>query len=67
MLNHIGKAAEGDYPRLMAWVAGIAARPAVVRALGAVDEVRTKVTQFEQADAGAMDRLFGRGRHTANA
>ena len=58
---------EGDYPKLMAWVAGIATRPAVVRALAAVDDVRTKTTQFDRADAGAMDRLFGRGKHTVAA
>ncbi len=54
-------------PRLMAWVAGIAARPAVAKALAAVDEVRTRTTQFDQAGSGAMDRLFGRGQHTAAA
>ena len=63
----LGKAAEGDFPRLMAWVAGIAARPAVIRALAAVDDVRTKTTQFDQANAEAMDRLFGRGKHNAAA
>jgi GST-like protein len=63
----LGKAAEGDYPKLMTWVAGIAARPAVVRALAEVDDVRAKTTQFDRADAGAMDRLFGRGKHTAAA
>jgi len=63
----MGKAAEADYPRLMAWVATIAARPAVGRALAAVDEVRVKTTQFDKADAGALDRLFGRGRYTAAA
>jgi GST-like protein len=63
----LGKAAEGDYPKLMAWVAGIAARPAVVRSLAAVDEVRTKTTQFDRADVEAMDRLFGRGKHTVAA
>jgi GST-like protein len=65
--NFLGKEAESDYPKLMAWVAGIAARPAVVRALAAVDGVRGNVTQFEQADAEAMDRLFGRGKHNAAA
>src|SRR3981189_1545877 len=35
----LGKAAEADYPKLMAWVAGIAARPAIGRALAAVDGV----------------------------
>jgi GST-like protein len=63
----LGKAAEGDYPKLMAWVAGIAARQAVVRALAAVDDVRTKTTQFDQANAEAMDRLFARGQHNAAA
>jgi GST-like protein len=63
----LGKPAEADYPKLMAWVAGIAARPAVVRALAAVDDVRTKVTQFGEANTEAMDRLFGRGKHSAAA
>jgi GST-like protein len=61
----LGKPAESDYPKLMAWVATIAARPAVARALAAVDDVRTKVTQFDKAGAEAMDRLFGRGRFAA--
>ena len=47
----LGKAAEGDYPKLMAWVAGIAACPAVVRTLAAVDDVQTKATQFDHANA----------------
>jgi len=63
----LGKAAEGDYPKLMAWVAKIAARPAIGRALAAVDDVRTKTTQFDKANAEAMDRLFGRGKHNAAA
>jgi GST-like protein len=61
----LGKEVEAEYPKVMAWVAGIAARPAVVRALAAVDEVRAKVTQFDQAGAEAMDRVFGRGKYTA--
>jgi GST-like protein len=63
----LGKAAEADYPKLMAWVETIAARPAVQRALAAVDDVRAKTTQFDKAGAEAMDRLFGRGRHSAAA
>ena len=63
----LGKPAEADYPKMMAWVGTIAARPAVVRAFAKVDEVRTRTTQFDKADAGAMDRLFGRGTHTAAA
>src|SRR2546430_248175 len=63
----LGKAAEADYPKLMAWVETIATRLAVKRALAAVDDVRARTTQFDKAGAEAMDRLFGRGRHTAAA
>ena len=63
----LGKDAEAAYPKVVAWVAGIAARPAVVRALAAVDEVRGKTTQFDKADDAGKDRLFGRGRYTAAA
>jgi GSH-dependent disulfide-bond oxidoreductase len=63
----IGQQVASSYPKVMAWVEGIGARPAVVRALAAVDDVRTKTTQFDGANAEAMDRLFGRGRHSAAA
>lgn len=63
----IGKEVEAAYPKTMAWVAGIAARPAVVRALAAVDDVRNKTTQFDKAGDEAKDRLFGRGRYGAAA
>jgi GSH-dependent disulfide-bond oxidoreductase len=57
--------AEAGYPKLMAWVTMINSRPAVTRALAAVDEVRAKTTQFDKAGDGAKDRLFGRGRYAA--
>jgi GST-like protein len=63
----LGKDVEAQYPKTMAWVAGIAARPAVVKALAAVDEVRGRVTQFDKASEDAKDRTFGRGRYTAAA
>ena len=63
----LGKGVEASYPRVMAWVAKIAARPAVAKALAAVDDVRTKTTQFDKAGEAEKDRLFGRGRHTAAA
>jgi len=63
----LGKDAEAGYPKIAAWVAGIAARPAVVKALAAVDDVRTKTTQFDKASEDAKDRTFGRGRYTAAA
>ena len=63
----LGKEIEAKHPKIMAWVAGIAARPAVVRALAAVDDVRAKTTQFDKAGDAEKDRLFGRGRYTAAA
>lgn len=63
----LGKEVEATYPKAMQWVAGIAARPAVVKALAAVDEVRGKTTQFDKAGDEAKDRLFGRGRYNAVA
>ena len=57
----LGKQVEADYPKLMAWVAGIAARPAVVKALAAVDDVRAKTTAFDKAKPELLDKLFGRG------
>ena len=63
----LGQATADAYPTTMAWVAKIAARPAVVKALAAVDEVRGKVTQFDKASEEGKDRIFGRGRFTAAA
>jgi len=51
-----------DYPSLFAWIDTIAARPAVGRALAAVDEVRARTTQFDKAAPESLDRMFGRGR-----
>ena len=59
----LGKEAEAKYPKIMAWVAGIAARPAVAKALAAVDDVRSKTTQFDKAGEAQKDRLFGRGKY----
>jgi GSH-dependent disulfide-bond oxidoreductase len=61
-----GKEAEAAFPKVMAWVATIGARPAVAKAVAAADEVRGKTTQFDKADAAAMDRLFGRGKYAAD-
>jgi hypothetical protein len=35
--------------------------------LAAVDDVRSKTTQFDKASEEAKDRTFGRGRYTAAA
>jgi len=52
-----------DYPHIFAWVEKIAQRPAVVRALAAIDDVRAKTTAFDKAAPETLDRVFGRGRH----
>jgi GSH-dependent disulfide-bond oxidoreductase len=51
-----------DYPSLFAWIAKIAARPAVGRALAAADGVRARTTQFDKAAPEILDRVFGRGQ-----
>lgn len=61
----LGKAVEQDYPKLMAWVATIAARPAAVRTLAAVDDVRARTTMFDKAAPDMLDKIFGRGAHKA--
>lgn len=47
------------------WVATVGARPAVQRALAAVDKVRAETTPFDKASAAHLDRLFGRGEFAA--
>jgi GST-like protein len=58
-------AAKSKYPNVLRWVDTIAARPAVVRALKAVDEVRARTTQFDKADADMVDKVMGRGQYAA--
>jgi len=53
------------YPNVLRWVDTIAARPAVQRALKAVDDVRTRTTPFDKADPDVMDQVMGRGRYAA--
>jgi GST-like protein len=63
----LGKAAEQDYPKLMSWVAAIASRPAIGRALAAVDDVRARTTAFDKATPDTLDKVFGRGAYAAKA
>lgn len=58
-------AAKSKYPNVLRWVDTIAARPAVVRALKAVDDVRARTTQFDKADPDVVDKVMGRGRYAA--
>ena len=60
----IGDAAS-RFSNVQRWVETIGARPAVQRALAAVDKVRTETTQFDKASPANLDRLFGRGEFAA--
>ncbi len=53
------------YPRVAEWAARIAARPAVAKALAAVDAVRARTTALEKAKPDMLDKVFGRGQHAA--
>jgi GST-like protein len=57
----LGKETEAKYPKLMKWVATIGARPPVVKALAAADDIRAKTTQFDKAAPEMLDKVFGRG------
>jgi len=61
----LGADAAAKYPNTMRWVGTINERPAVKRALAAVDEVRARTTQFDKAQPPALDKLFGRGEFAA--
>jgi GST-like protein len=61
----LGAEAGQKFPNTMRWVGVIDERPAVQRALAAVDAVRARTTQFDKAQPQALDRLFGRGQFAA--
>ena len=54
-----------QYPNVAAWVEKIAARPAVAKAVAALDEVRARTTPFDKAKPEVLDKVFGRGQHAA--
>ena len=61
----LGAPAADKYANVTRWVGVISDRPAVKKALAAVDDVRAKTTQFDKAEPNHLDRLFGRGQHAA--
>ena len=61
----MGKETEAKYPKLMKWVGTVGARPAVVKALAAADDIRAKTTQFDKAAPELLDKVFGRGSFAA--
>ncbi len=61
----LGAPGAEKYKSAMRWVATISERPAVKKALAAVDDVRASTTAFDKAEAEKMDKLFGRGAYAA--
>ena len=61
----LGAPAAEKYKSAMRWVGVINERPAVKKALAAVDDVRARTTQFDKAEADKLDKVFGRGAYAA--
>jgi len=61
----LGAPAAEKYKNVMRWVGVINERPAVQKALAAVDDVRAKTTQFDKAKPEDLDKVFGRGQFAA--
>lgn len=61
----LGAPAAEKYKNAMRWVGVISERPAVKKALAAVDDVRARTTAFDKAEADKLDKVFGRGAYAA--
>jgi GST-like protein len=61
----LGEPAAAKFPNVMRWVKSIDERPAVKKALAAVDAVRAQTTPFDKAGADSLDKVFGRGKFAA--
>jgi GST-like protein len=61
----LGAEAAAKLPNVTRWVKAIDERPAVKKALAAVEEVRGRTTAFDKAEAVTLDRVFGRGQFAA--
>ena len=58
----LGEAAKPAHPHLVRWLAEIAQRPAVIKALAAVEDVRAKTSPADKVTSEQLDRMFGRGK-----
>jgi GST-like protein len=58
-----GPGTDADYPRLMQWVARIAARPAAARAIAAAADIAVATTAPGNAAQETLDRVMGRGAY----
>lgn len=53
------------HPNVARWLTEIGARPAVVRALAAADDVRGRISTYDKVAADNLDRMFQRGKYAA--
>lgn len=53
------------HPNIARWLESVAARPAVIKASAAADEVRGKVSAFDKVEPENLDKVFGRGKYAA--
>jgi GST-like protein len=63
----LGEAGARKYPKVTEWAARLSARPAVVKALAAVDAMGSSLTALDKAAPEVLDKIFGRGEHAAAA
>jgi GST-like protein len=61
----LGAEVMAKLPNIARWLKTIDERPAVKKALAAVDEVRGRTTPFDKAEAVTLDKVFGRGQFAA--
>ncbi|HXE17752.1 MAG TPA: glutathione S-transferase N-terminal domain-containing protein [Stellaceae bacterium] len=61
----LGAESAAKFPKVAAWTARIGERPGTKRMLAAIEELRAKLTGFDKAHPETLDRVFGRGTHTA--
>jgi len=61
----LGADVAAKFPNVTRWVKAIDERPAVKKALAAVDAVRAQTTPFDKATPQNLDKVFGRGQFAA--
>jgi GST-like protein len=61
----LGADVAAKFPNVTRWVKAIDERPAVKKALAAVDAVRAQTTPFDKAEPQNLDKVFGRGQFAA--
>jgi GST-like protein len=61
----LGAETAARFPNVERWVKAIDERPAVQKALAAVEAVRARTTPFDKAEPALLDKVFGRGQFAA--